>query len=183
MRNRNALVNSTAIPNTKWQLDHGPVPATKAERAFAAADAYRGITPYQPTQIEVATHFGVSPSYLHWALKREAERAAILAGQLPLVPPAPAPMPVQVRPSMPAPLQSAPAPALVPAAPAPQPNAVSRLAELTREADIDTALELLANLERRLLEKKATVISTIPIAPAAGSINGSGNSAAVHPAS
>jgi hypothetical protein len=83
---RNGLVNGTAtVPNIKWSLDHGT--PTKVERAFAAADWASGRVPYQPTIAEAALRAGVSPAYVWHALHRQAERKAIIADLIPLIPP------------------------------------------------------------------------------------------------
>jgi hypothetical protein len=57
-------------------------------RAFIAADLYRGILRLtEPTKLQSAFLARVNPTYVHWAVKRQAERAEIEAGLIPLVPP------------------------------------------------------------------------------------------------
>ena len=80
------LVNGVAPTlNTKWSLDHST--PTKVERAFVAADWASGRIPYRPTIAEAAVRAGVSPTYACHALHRQAERAEIIAGHIPLIPP------------------------------------------------------------------------------------------------
>jgi hypothetical protein len=86
LRIKHGFVNGVATaPNTKWSLDHGT--PTKVERAFAAADWASGRIPYRPTIAEAAVRAGVSPTYACHALHRQAERAEIIAGRIPLIPP------------------------------------------------------------------------------------------------
>src|SRR6516164_1996755 len=86
LRIKHGFVNGIAtVPNTKWSLDHGT--PTKVERAFAAADWASGRIPYRPTIAEAAVRAGVSPTYACHALHRQAERAEIIAGRIPLIPP------------------------------------------------------------------------------------------------
>ena len=57
------------------------------KRAFGAADTKLG--KYRPTDLTVLQCAGlwrVNPTYTHWAIKRQAERAEIVAGRIPLVP-------------------------------------------------------------------------------------------------
>jgi hypothetical protein len=83
---KNCLVNGTAMaPNTKWSLDHGT--PTKVERAFVAADWASGRLPFRPSIAEAAVRAGVSPTYAWHALHRQTERAEIIAGRIPLIPP------------------------------------------------------------------------------------------------
>jgi len=86
VRINHGFVNGIAtVPNTKWSLDHGA--PTKVERAFVAADWASGRIPYRPTIAEAAVRAGVSPTYACHALHRQAERAEILAGRIPLIRP------------------------------------------------------------------------------------------------
>jgi hypothetical protein len=56
--------------------------------AFFAGDLVLGKTQLvRPTVTQAAVLAGVNRAYVHWALKRQAERAAIEAGLIPLVPP------------------------------------------------------------------------------------------------
>jgi hypothetical protein len=56
--------------------------------AFFAGDLVLGkIRLVQPTVTQAAFLAGVNRTYVHWALKRQAERGAIEAGLVPLVPP------------------------------------------------------------------------------------------------
>jgi hypothetical protein len=56
-------------------------------RAFVAADLFRGILRLtEPTKLQSAFLARVNPTYVHWAVKRQAERAEIEAGLIPLVP-------------------------------------------------------------------------------------------------
>ena len=82
---------------------HLPEPATRAApisgnflahnhfdrigRAFIAADLYLGATQLiKPTVTQTALLAGVNRNYAHCAIKRQAERAEIEAGLIPLVP-------------------------------------------------------------------------------------------------
>jgi hypothetical protein len=57
-------------------------------RAFLAADLYRGArTLHKPTLVQAAWLSRINRTYAFWADKRYAQRAAIEAGLLPLVPP------------------------------------------------------------------------------------------------
>jgi hypothetical protein len=86
LRLKNSLVKGTAtVPNTKWSLDHGT--PTKVERAYMAADWASGRLPFRPSIAEAAVRAGVSPTYAWHALHRQTERAEIIAGRIPLVPP------------------------------------------------------------------------------------------------
>jgi hypothetical protein len=65
----------------------GHVQLTKAKRAFRAADLVNGkrcMTDF--TVGQAAYLYGVSPSYVHWALNRMVDRIPIETGVLPLVP-------------------------------------------------------------------------------------------------
>ena len=56
-------------------------------RAFIAADLYLGATQLiKPTVTQTALLAGVNRNYAHCAIKRQAERAEIEAGRIPLVP-------------------------------------------------------------------------------------------------
>ena len=86
VRINHGFVNGIAtVPNTKWSLDHST--PTKVERAFVAADWASGRIPYRPTIAEAAVRAGVSPTYACHALHRQAERAEIIAGRIPLIRP------------------------------------------------------------------------------------------------
>jgi hypothetical protein len=55
-------------------------------RAFMAADLFTGATRLvKPTVTQAAFLADVNCAYAHWAIKRQAERAAIEAGLIPLV--------------------------------------------------------------------------------------------------
>jgi hypothetical protein len=59
----------------------------KHEAAFVAADLYAGRKHLiEPSLAVAAAITGASPTEVWWALRRQMERAAILSGQMPLVP-------------------------------------------------------------------------------------------------
>ena len=59
-------------------------------RAFIAADLHSGaLRLAKPTFVQAALLAGVNRAYAHWAIKRQAERAEIEAGLIPLVPASP----------------------------------------------------------------------------------------------
>jgi hypothetical protein len=56
-------------------------------RAFIAADLYSGTMRFiKPTVTQAVFLAGVNRAYVHWAIKRQAERAEIEADLIPLVP-------------------------------------------------------------------------------------------------
>jgi hypothetical protein len=62
----------------------------RVARAFMAADLFTGRTHLvKPTFVQVGALARVNRTYAGWAVKRLAERCAIEAGHLPLVPPVP----------------------------------------------------------------------------------------------
>jgi hypothetical protein len=68
------------------QLAHGDL--SKAEKAFYCADLFTGRRCLADhTVAGLARYVGINPTLVHWALKQEANRDAIIAGLLPLVPP------------------------------------------------------------------------------------------------
>jgi hypothetical protein len=72
-------------PLTAMQLAHGDY--TKVQRAFLGADLFTGRRVLvEPTVASAARQVKVSPTLVNWALKRMAQRDAILAGLLPLIP-------------------------------------------------------------------------------------------------
>jgi hypothetical protein len=59
-------------------------------KAFLGADLHRGtLQLVRPTLKQAAMLARVNPTYVWWAIKRQAQRAKIEAGLLPLVPSAP----------------------------------------------------------------------------------------------
>jgi hypothetical protein len=71
----------------------------RVERAFLAADLVSGRADLvAPTITQAAVLARVNPTYVHWAIRREENRIAILAGGMPLVPPLRLPqVPVHLR--------------------------------------------------------------------------------------
>jgi hypothetical protein len=68
------------------QLAHGDL--SKAEKAFLCADLFTGrCVLADHTVAGLARYVGISQVYVHWALKQQANRDAIICGWLPLVPP------------------------------------------------------------------------------------------------
>jgi hypothetical protein len=64
---------------------------SRVVRAFFAADLHRGVKRLdKPTRLQAAFLARVNPTYVFWAEKRIAERAAIESGYVPLMPTAPA---------------------------------------------------------------------------------------------
>jgi hypothetical protein len=77
-------VNSTSIPGSYLACNH----LSLVKRAFLAADLHLGAKhPIALTQIQSAALARVNRNYVYWALKRQAERADIERGLIPLVPP------------------------------------------------------------------------------------------------
>jgi hypothetical protein len=63
---------------------------SRVVRAFLAADLHRGVKRLdKPTRLQAAILARVNPTYALWAEKRMAERVAIEAGAIPLVPASP----------------------------------------------------------------------------------------------
>jgi hypothetical protein len=61
---------------------------SRVVRAFYAAELHSGAKQLvKPTMVQSAFLAGVNRAYVHWAVKRQAERGEILAGLIPLVPP------------------------------------------------------------------------------------------------
>jgi hypothetical protein len=59
----------------------------RVAHAFMASDLVRGVTQLvKPTVTQAAFLTGANRAYVHWAIKRQAERAEIEAGLIPLVP-------------------------------------------------------------------------------------------------
>ena len=75
-------VNSTSLSGRFLAHNHaGPIP-----RAFFAADLISGVKYFTaPTLIQAAALARVNRTYVQWALKRQAERAEIEAGRIPLI--------------------------------------------------------------------------------------------------
>jgi hypothetical protein len=62
----------------------------RVAHAFYGADLVLSKTRLEkPTILQAAELCRVNPTYVHWAIKRQAERAEIEAGHMPLVPAAP----------------------------------------------------------------------------------------------
>ena len=79
-------VNSASIPGSYLAYNQ----LSLIERAFLAADLHLGAKrPTALTQQQSATLARVNRTYVHWAVKRQAERAEIERGLIPLVPAAP----------------------------------------------------------------------------------------------
>ena len=77
-------VNPTPISGNYLAHNH----ASTVIRAFIGADLVSGVrTPVGLNQNQAAELARVSPVYVHWALKRGAERADIERGHTPLIPP------------------------------------------------------------------------------------------------
>jgi hypothetical protein len=86
-------VNSTAVTGNHLAYGHKSL----AVRAFLAADLVLGARHLaKPTIVQSAALANVNRTYAWWAVKRQAERTAIEAGLIPLVPPRvkPAPTPI-----------------------------------------------------------------------------------------
>ena len=82
---RISAVNVTALPVSGRFLAHNH--CSPVERAFMAADLFRGATQLvMPTMVQAAHAARVNVTYAWWANRRLAERAAIEAGQIPLAP-------------------------------------------------------------------------------------------------
>ena len=82
----NRGVNSTSIPGS--YLAYNQLGLIK--RAFLAADLHLDVKhPTALTQIQAAMLARVNRTYVNWAVKRQAERAEIERGLIPLVPAAP----------------------------------------------------------------------------------------------
>lgn len=80
-----SAVNVTALPVSGRFLAHNH--CSPVERAFMAADLFRGATQLvMPTMVQAAHAARVNVTYAWWANRRLAERAAIEAGQIPLAP-------------------------------------------------------------------------------------------------
>jgi hypothetical protein len=78
------LVNPVSV--TGRELAHSPKGLIR--RAFDAADLYLGAKQFtEPTVVQSALLARVNRTYVHWAIKRQAERTQIEAGLVPLVPP------------------------------------------------------------------------------------------------
>ena len=76
-------VNSASIPGSYLAYNQ----LSLIERAFLAADLHLGAKrPTALTQQQSATLARVNRTYVHWAVKRQAERAEIERGLIPLVP-------------------------------------------------------------------------------------------------
>jgi hypothetical protein len=77
-------VNPTPISGNYLAHNH----ASTVVRAFIGADLVSGVrTLVGPNQNQAAGLARVSSVYVHWALKRLADRAEIERGHIPLVPP------------------------------------------------------------------------------------------------
>jgi hypothetical protein len=73
-------------PLTAMSLAHGKF--SKVQKAFLAADIYLGRRILvEHSQVGLARYFVIPPADIHFAIQRQDERAAILAGLVPLVPP------------------------------------------------------------------------------------------------
>jgi hypothetical protein len=152
LRIKHGFVNGIAtMPNTKWSLDHGT--PTKVERAFAAADWASGALPYRPTIAEAAVRAGVSPTYAWHALHRQAERAEIIAGRIPLIPPSRSPSSSEARDRR-------------------------RLARMASKRGVSGVLELLADIETTTDTNKSAPNG---LSPPPSAIFGNGNGG-LHPA-
>src|SRR6516164_642724 len=76
-------VNSASIPGSYLAYNHLGL----IERAFLAADLHLGAKrPTALTQRQSGMLARVNFTYVHWAVKRQAERAEIERGLIPLVP-------------------------------------------------------------------------------------------------
>jgi hypothetical protein len=76
-------VNSTPISGLYLAHNH----ADPIKRAFIAADLVSGVKYLTaPTRTQAAALTRVNCSYVHWAVKRMAERAEIERGHIPLIP-------------------------------------------------------------------------------------------------
>jgi hypothetical protein len=81
-----STVNVTGIPVSGRFLAH--THANAVERAFMAADLFRGATMLvMPTMTQAAALARINTTYAWWANKRLGARAAVEAGLTPLVPP------------------------------------------------------------------------------------------------
>jgi hypothetical protein len=79
-------VNSASIPGSYLAYNQ----LSLIKRAFLAADLHLGAKhPTALTQLQSAMLARVNRTYVHWAVKRQAERAEIERGLFPLVPAAP----------------------------------------------------------------------------------------------
>ena len=79
-------VNSALIPGSYLACNKLGL----IKRAFLAADLHLDVKhPTALTQIQAAMLARVNRTYVHWAVKRQAERAEIERGLIPLVPAAP----------------------------------------------------------------------------------------------
>jgi hypothetical protein len=77
-------VNSTSISGNYLAHNH----ASAVIRAFIGADLVSGVRcPVGLNQKQAAGLARVSPIYVYWALKRQADRAEIERGHTPLIPP------------------------------------------------------------------------------------------------
>jgi hypothetical protein len=151
LQTKHGFVNGVATaPNTKWSLDHGT--PTKVERAFVAADWASGRIPYRPTIAEAAVRAGVSPTYACHALHRQADRAEIVAGRIPLIPPSRSPSSSEARDR-------------------------KRLARMASKRGVERLLEMLAELETAADTNRPGINGLSP----SPSIFGSGNGS-LHPA-
>jgi hypothetical protein len=85
------LLNGAAMPVpvqpiTGRFLAHNRL--SRVSRAFIAADLHSGDKALtKPTMLQAALLARVNSAYAWWAEKRQAERPAILRGEIPLVPP------------------------------------------------------------------------------------------------
>jgi len=76
-------VNPTPISGSFLARNH----AGMATRAFMAADLHLGTSVLTaPTQPQAAALARVNARYVYWGVKRQAERADIEAGRIPLIP-------------------------------------------------------------------------------------------------
>jgi hypothetical protein len=74
------------VPVSGRYLAHNRLNAI--ERAFLAADLHEGAAELVAPTLKQAAHLArINPTYAWWAAKRLAERAAIEAREIPLVPP------------------------------------------------------------------------------------------------
>jgi hypothetical protein len=86
-------VNSTAVTGNHLAYGHKSLTA----RAFLAADLFTGAKYLTtPTIVQSAYLANVNRTYAWWATKRQAERTAIEAGLIPLVPPRVKPTPIPI---------------------------------------------------------------------------------------
>ena len=83
-------VNSTSLPVLGRFLAHNR--HSRVLRAFDAADLHSGRRHLvEPTLKQSALLAGVNCTYAFWATRRQAERPEIVAGSIPLIPPAAVP--------------------------------------------------------------------------------------------